>query len=75
MALVREPEKQDMAHISHRLPAAVARRYHTLVERGKKMRVNVPASFTEHFSTWLDEVEAELNSMNVSKLRPAKTDE
>jgi hypothetical protein len=69
MALVKEPEKQEMAHINHRLPVAIVKRYHTLVERGKKMRVNIPASYAEHFPLWLDEVEAELNSMNVSRLR------
>lgn len=69
MALVKEPEKQDAAHLSHRLPTAVVKRYHALVERGKKLRINVPASFAEHFPAWLDEVETELNGMNVSKLR------
>lgn len=76
MALVREPETQEMEHISHRLPVAVVKRYRTLVERGKKMRVNIPASYAEHFPQWLDEVEAELNNMNVSRLRTTtKTDE
>jgi hypothetical protein len=76
LALVKEPEKQETAHLSQRLPASVVKRYQALVERGKKLRVNVPASFAEHFPTWLDEVEAELNSMNVSKLRgTAKAEE
>ena len=69
MALVREPEREEMEHISHRLPVAVVKRYRALVERGKKMRVNVPASYAEHFPLWLDEVETELNNMNVSRLR------
>ncbi|MBV8053925.1 MAG: hypothetical protein JO071_01650 [Deltaproteobacteria bacterium] len=69
MVLVREPEREEMEHISHRLPVAVVKRYRALVERGKKMRVNVPASYAEHFPLWLDEVETELNNMNVSRLR------
>jgi hypothetical protein len=76
MALVKEPDKQETSHLNHRLPTAIVKRYHALVERGKKLRVNVPASFAEHFSTWLDEVETELNGMTVSKLRaPAKVEE
>ena len=69
MALVKEPEREELEHISHRLPIAVVKRYRALVERGKKMRVNIPASYAEHFPRWLDEVEAELNNMNVSRLR------
>ena len=76
MALVREPEKQEMTVISHRIPATLAKRYHTLAERGKKMRINVPASYVENFSKWLDEAETELNTMNVSRLRtPAKAED
>jgi len=76
MSLIREPEKQEMAQISHRLPATVVKRYHALIERSKKLHVNLPASFTEHFTQWLDEVDAELNSMNVSRLRaPAKVED
>jgi len=69
MALVREPEHEETEHLNHRLPVAVVKRYRALVERGKKMRVNIPASYAEHFPRWLDEVEAELNNMNVSRLR------
>jgi hypothetical protein len=76
MALIRELEKQEMTQISHRIPSTVAKRYQTLLERSKKMRVNLPASFAQHFTSWLDEVEAELNTMNVSKLRtPAKAED
>jgi hypothetical protein len=76
MALVKEPEREELEHISHRLPVAVVKRYRALVERGKKMRVNIPASYAEHFPLWLDEVEAELNNMNVSRLRTTtKTEE
>jgi hypothetical protein len=69
MALIKEPEKQEMTIISHRLIATAVKRYHALVERGKKMRVNIPASYAENFYQWLDEAEAELNTMNVSRLR------
>jgi hypothetical protein len=76
MALVKEPEPQETEHLNHRLPVAVVKRYRALVERGKKMRINIPASYAEHFPKWLDEVEAELNNMNVSRLRtPAKGEE
>jgi hypothetical protein len=75
MALIREPEKQELTQVSHRLPVATVRRYHALLERSKKLRVNLPASYAQHFSSWLDEVEAELNSMNVSKMRPAKAED
>jgi len=73
MALVKQPEPQEMEHISHRLPVAVVKRYRALVERGKKMRINIPASYAEHFPQWLDEVETELNSMNVKPLRTTTT--
>ena len=75
MVLVKQPEPEAMEHIGHRLPVAVVKRYRALVERAKKMRINLPASYAEHFPQWLDEVEAELNSMNVSRLRTTKTDE
>jgi hypothetical protein len=76
MALIKEIEKPEMAHISHRLLASLVRRYHTLVERGKKMHVNIPASYADNFARWLDEAESELNTMNVSRLRtPAKVEE
>ena len=69
MALVREPEKQEMTVVSHRIPVVLAKRYQALTQRGKKMRVNIPASYIENLTKWLDEVEAELNTMNVSRLR------
>ena len=69
MALVRKPEKPEIAYISHRIIAPAVKRYHALSERGKKMHMDIPASYAENFYRWLDEAEAELNSMNVSRLR------
>jgi hypothetical protein len=76
MALVREPETEETEHISHRLPAGLVKRYRALVERGKKVRVNIPATYAEHFAVWLKETEDELTALNVSRLRnPTKTEE
>jgi len=71
MSLIREPEKQEMGHISHRLSATAVKRYRAQVKRGKKMRVNVPASSAKYFQSWLDEVEVELKSIKASQLHTA----
>jgi hypothetical protein len=45
------------------------RRWKTLIERASKQRVNLRKAFGEHFITWLDEVEADLNAMTVRPIR------
>jgi hypothetical protein len=69
MALVREPEKSDTKIFQCRIELPLLRRWNTLDERATKLRVNLRKSFAEHFATWLDEVETELNSMNVKPIR------
>ena len=39
------------------------------MERASKQRVNLRKAFGEHFPTWLDEVEADLNAMTVRPIR------
>jgi len=69
MALVREPDKADTKFFQCRVETPVLRRWTTLEERATKLRVNLRKSFAQHFATWLDEVETELNGMNVKPLR------
>jgi hypothetical protein len=69
MALTREPEKPETENFQCALPIAVVRRWKTLMERANKQRVNLRKAFGEHFITWLDEVEADLNAMTVRPIR------
>lgn len=69
MALVREPEKQESDMFQCTMLATTVRRWQTLSERASKQRINLRKNFVEHFSTWLDEVEAELNAMTVRPIR------
>jgi hypothetical protein len=69
MALTREPEKPETENFQCALPAPVIRRWKALMERASKQRVNLRKAFGDHFPTWLDEVEAELNTMTVRPIR------
>jgi hypothetical protein len=74
MALIKEPEKEETDQLTFRMRVANVRRYRTLVERGKKLHVNIPASHEAGFEAWMTEAEAELNAMTVTKLRTPKVE-
>jgi len=69
MALIREPEKPETENFQCPLPVPVVRRWKSLMERANKQRVNLRRAFADQFPTWLDEVEAELNTMTVRPIR------
>ena len=69
MALTREPEKPEIENFQRRTTGTGNAHWKALMERTSKQRVNLRKAFSEHFSTWLDEVEAELNSMTVRPIR------
>lgn len=69
MALIREPEKQEGDMFQCTMAATTVRRWRSLSERASKQRINLRRNFESHFSTWLDEVEAELNAMTVRPIR------
>jgi hypothetical protein len=69
MALTREPEKAETQNFQCPIPTITVRRWKTLVDRAGKQRINLRKAFAEHFNGWLDEVEAELNTMTVRPIR------
>lgn len=69
MALTQEPEKPKLQNFQCPVEAATVQRWQALVQRAAKQRVNLRKAFGEHFTAWLDEVEAELNTMTVRPIR------
>lgn len=74
MALEREPEKPETENFQCSVPTAAVRRWKTLLDRASKQRVNLRKAFAKHFPVWLDEVEADLNSMTVRPIRTKAED-
>jgi hypothetical protein len=77
MEVIKEAEKEEMAHLNLSLPAVAVRRYHALVARGNKMhpRIKVVPTLARHFMAGLDELETDMNSMTVKPLRQASKPE
>jgi hypothetical protein len=80
MALARKPETPELKNFQCRVIPEDAARWQKLNERAAKMK-GIPGgapdlhkSFAEHFSVWLNEVEAELNTVNVKPIRTPKVD-